>query len=226
MLLAGIATLGVTALLLYGVPQVYRALQVRRWNRIKGKLALTYDDGPDDLTTNMLLDLLGELKAPATFYLVGSRGAGRPEIMARLRASGHELGTHAQTHRNAWKTSPAFDFRDAMAAYASLSPAIAPTSAFRPPFGKVALPTLLAMRLRGRRVDWWSVPINDHLDRFDDAAAVARRILDHGQTVVLMHCNHADPGRRAYMLAVTRELVSQSRSRGMELVTMSELAAG
>jgi peptidoglycan/xylan/chitin deacetylase (PgdA/CDA1 family) len=210
--------------MLYGVPQVYRALQVRQWSRIEGKLALTYDDGPDDETTGALLDLLDELGAVATFYLVGSRGQSRPSVLARLRASSHELGTHSHSHKNAWKTSPLHDYRDAMAAYDSLAGCVEPTSSFRPPFGKTTLPTLLGMLHRGRRVEWWSVPTNDHADPTEDAVTHARRILDGGNTVVLLHSRHTESRRRAYMLDLTRELVQQARVRGMELVTMKQVA--
>ena len=224
-LLASIAVVGVAVAILYGLPQVYRILQVWRWNRIKGKVALTYDDGPDDVTTVALLDLLDELGAVATFYLVGSCGEGHPGVLARLRASRHELGTHAHSHWNAWKTSPVYEYRDAMAAYQSLAAVVEPTSPFRPPFGKVTLPTLLAMLRRGRRVEWWSVATNDHADPVDDAAVIARRILDREKTVVLMHCSHPEPHLRAHTLALTRALVEQARARGIELVTMKQLAA-
>lgn len=221
LVLAGLA--GATGAVLYGVPQVCRAFQVRRWRRIKGRMALTYDDGPDDETTPPLLDLLDELGAAATFYLVGSRGACRPALMERLQASEHELGTHSHSHRNAWKASPWFDYRDAMAAYESLGAYVGPTSPFRPPFGKVTLPTLLGMWRRGRRVEWWSVPTNDHADPVEGAQAHARRIIDRGEAVVLMHCRHTTDLRRSYMLQLTRALVEQCRARGIELVTMKQL---
>lgn len=223
LILAGVT--GLAVVLLYGVPQACRAFQVWRWRHIKGKMALTYDDGPDDDTTPPLLDLLDELGAVATFYLVGSRGACRPGIMERLRASEHELGTHSHSHRNAWKASPLFDYRDAMAAYESLGEYVGPSSPFRPPFGKVTLPTLLGMRCRGRRVEWWSVPTNDHADPVEDASAHARRIIDSGETVVLMHCRHTTDLRRSYMLDLTRALIEQGRARGIELVTMKQLEA-
>jgi peptidoglycan/xylan/chitin deacetylase (PgdA/CDA1 family) len=222
--LATLGIIGVLVTVLYGLPQLYRAFQVRQWRGIKGKLALTYDDGPDDLTTEPLLDLLDELKAAATFYLVGCRGEARPKVLARLRASRHELGTHSHSHRNAWKSSPLHDYRDAMAAYDSLAACVEPTSPFRPPFGKTTLPTLLGMWYRGRRVEWWSVPTNDHADPTEDAAKHACRILDRGETVVLMHCRHTNSLRRTYMLELTRALVKEARARGVELVTMKQIA--
>ena len=126
--------------------------------------------------------------------------------------------------RKEYTAMPLHDYRDAMAAYASLAGCVEPTSSFRPPFGKVALPTLLGMWRRGRRVEWWSVPTNDHADPVEDATTHARRILDRGETVVLLHCRHTTDLRRSYMLELTRALVEQARARGIELVTMKQVA--
>ncbi|MBX3707334.1 MAG: polysaccharide deacetylase family protein [Pseudomonadales bacterium] len=223
------AVLVLTGLLLFMVgtiyllPQAYRLLQVRRWNRQRGLLALTYDDGPDPVTTPALLDLLDELGAPATFYLTGFRAEGCPEVIERLRGSRHELGTHAHFHWHGWRISPLREYRNAMAGYRTLAGVVAPDAPFRPTFGKITLPTLLGMWRRGRRVDWWSIPTNDTDDEFEDPGRLARSILDRGKTVVLMHCHHDEPHRRAFILATTRALVEQARERRIELVTMAGL---
>jgi peptidoglycan/xylan/chitin deacetylase (PgdA/CDA1 family) len=210
---------------LYGLPQAYRLVQVWRWNQLRGLLALTYDDGPDPVTTPALLDLLEELQAPATFYLTGFRAEKNPQVLARLKQSGHELGTHAYSHYHAWKTSPLDEYRDAMAAYQTLEGTVAINGPFRPPFGKISLITLCGMWRRGRRVEWWSIPTNDTNDVFENPERLARSIIDGGKTVALMHCHHDEPHRREFMLAMTRALVQEARSRGIELVTMEALAA-
>lgn len=214
-----------TAGVLYALPQVYRLIQVWRWDRQRGLLALTYDDGPDSVSTPALLDLLDELEAPATFYLTGFRAEKVPLVLERLRQSRHELGTHAYSHYHAWKTSPFDEYRDAMSAYRTLAGTVAPTAPFRPPFGKISLFTLVGMWRHGRRVEWWSIPTNDTNDEFEDPHQLARSVLDGGKTVALMHCHHDEPHRRNFMLAATRALISEARSRGIEIVTMSDLAA-
>jgi peptidoglycan/xylan/chitin deacetylase (PgdA/CDA1 family) len=63
-------------------------------------LALTIDDAPssgrEDPTggTAALLDLLGELKIPATFFCIGERVRAHRGMAARAVAEGHELGNH------------------------------------------------------------------------------------------------------------------------------------
>ena len=56
-------------------------------------VALTFDDGPSEWTAP-ILDLLAEHRAHATFFLIGSLIGGRPEIVERMQAEGHEIANH------------------------------------------------------------------------------------------------------------------------------------
>ncbi|MGA7157444.1 MAG: polysaccharide deacetylase family protein [Acidobacteriaceae bacterium] len=60
--------------------------------------ALTYDDGPNDVATDALLDALARHNARATFFMIGSFVSQRPEIVRRVHAAGHLIGNHTQTH--------------------------------------------------------------------------------------------------------------------------------
>ena len=60
--------------------------------------ALTYDDGPNDVATDALLDLLARHNARATFFMIGRFVRQRPEIVRRVHAAGHLIGNHTDTH--------------------------------------------------------------------------------------------------------------------------------
>jgi peptidoglycan/xylan/chitin deacetylase (PgdA/CDA1 family) len=62
------------------------------------KLALTYDDGPNDPDTLHLLDVLDSHHVKATFFLIGKYVAQRPDIVRRLVEGGHEIGNHTFSH--------------------------------------------------------------------------------------------------------------------------------
>jgi peptidoglycan/xylan/chitin deacetylase (PgdA/CDA1 family) len=61
------------------------------------KLALTFDDGPSAWTP-LVLDLLRENDASATFFLIGERVRERPDDVRRIVSEGHEVGSHTLTH--------------------------------------------------------------------------------------------------------------------------------
>ena len=63
-----------------------------------GRVALSFDDGPDAVLTPWLLDILREAGVKATFCLVGQRVAMHPDIVRRMYAEGHELCNHSWSH--------------------------------------------------------------------------------------------------------------------------------
>ncbi|MCM0676962.1 bifunctional polysaccharide deacetylase/glycosyltransferase family 2 protein [Micromonospora phytophila] len=61
-------------------------------------VALTFDDGPDPRWTPQVLDVLRRHGARATFFVVGARVNEHPELVRRILAEGHEIGSHTFTH--------------------------------------------------------------------------------------------------------------------------------
>ena len=59
-------------------------------------IAFTFDDGPDPVTTPLVLDLLARHGAHATFFVVGSRAAQHPELLRRMLDEGHAIATHVR----------------------------------------------------------------------------------------------------------------------------------
>ncbi|GAP53130.1 glycosyltransferase [Streptomyces azureus] len=60
-------------------------------------VALTFDGGPDPVWTPRLLDLLRRNQARATFFVHGAKAARHPELIRRIRAEGHEIGSNTYT---------------------------------------------------------------------------------------------------------------------------------
>jgi len=60
-------------------------------------IALTFDDGPNP-ATNEVLDELKAHNIKATFFIVGKMASRYPKILARIAAEGHLLANHSATH--------------------------------------------------------------------------------------------------------------------------------
>jgi peptidoglycan/xylan/chitin deacetylase (PgdA/CDA1 family) len=74
--------------------------------RRPNEIALTYDDGPNDIVTERLLDVLAQYDIYATFFLIGNYVRQRPQIARAIAASGHLIGNHTMTHPwLAWQSS-------------------------------------------------------------------------------------------------------------------------
>ncbi|MEU8704278.1 bifunctional polysaccharide deacetylase/glycosyltransferase family 2 protein [Streptomyces sp. NPDC048565] len=62
-----------------------------------GKVALTFNGGPDPVWTPRVLDLLSRHHAHATFFLSGADAAKYPGLVRQIRAEGHEIGSGTYT---------------------------------------------------------------------------------------------------------------------------------
>ena len=83
---------------------VYRAMPssyvIERFGDAPGKVALTFDDGPDPEWTPAILDILRDKNVRASFFVLGSRVADHPDIARRMVGEGHDVGNHTFTHPN------------------------------------------------------------------------------------------------------------------------------
>ncbi|NBE54937.1 bifunctional polysaccharide deacetylase/glycosyltransferase family 2 protein [Streptomyces boluensis] len=71
--------------------------KVRSASMPAGTVALTYDGGPDPKWTPRLLALLKKQDAHATFFLSGAKAAQYPDLVRKIRADGHEIGSNTYT---------------------------------------------------------------------------------------------------------------------------------
>jgi peptidoglycan/xylan/chitin deacetylase (PgdA/CDA1 family) len=61
---------------------------------------LTFDDGPSQRYTPLILDVLRHEHVRATFFVLGSRCAEFPQIVRRIHSDGHEIGNHGYYHES------------------------------------------------------------------------------------------------------------------------------
>ena len=101
-------------------------------------IAITFDDGPRRETTERLLDGLEERDARATFFLIGRQIEGNEDLVERMQAEGHQVGSHTWSHTRLTGVS-ADTLRQEVGRKEEdqedlLSP---PTNWLRPPYGAV-----------------------------------------------------------------------------------------
>lgn len=64
----------------------------------KGKVALTFDDGPHPQYTPQLLDGLAKRNVKATFFITGENAELYPDLVGRMYEEGHLIGNHTYSH--------------------------------------------------------------------------------------------------------------------------------
>ncbi len=184
-------------------------------------VALTFDGGPDPIITPQVLDVLAEFGAHATFFVVGRRAAAYPEVVRRVHAAGHQIGSHTFSH------SHGFHFRCAKAMAADIERGITAIAAvigerptaFRPPVG-LRVPTLRAALTRVAEplvCYTWTERGLDTLRR--PATAIVARLRPHlaPGAILTLHDGGGLGGstNRAPTVAALRELLGILGERGL-----------
>ncbi|MGN0135754.1 polysaccharide deacetylase family protein [Anaerotignum sp.] len=182
----------------------------------KKMVALTYDDGPNPIATNAILDTLEQYGARATFFDLGCLVEKYPDVVKREAALGCEVGSHSYDHKNFSKLTAAEISADLQKTAAAFQKALGKDPAvFRPPYGacdenvkkQISMPIYL-----------WSIDTLDWKSR--NAKAVLDVVKSSGDLdgkVILLH------GIYTSTAEATAVLVPYLQGQGYELVTVSEL---
>ena len=183
-------------------------------------MALTFDDGPTELTM-AYLEVLARFGARATFFLVGAPCAAHPELVSAIATAGHELAGHGYTHRLFPDLSPEV-LREELTRTAALLPrSFGPRPLVRPPQGAVSLSSVYTCNSAGFTTALWSHDSGDWCTTSAEdvcAAFESKQGLEPG-AVVLLH--EGQP----WTLRALPTVLGKLSEAGHDFVTMGELLA-
>lgn len=189
--------------------------------------ALTFDDGPSPDTTPRILDALRREGVRATFFVLGKHAERHPELIERIVREGHELGNHGYDHRILAFAGPAEVHQQLHRTERILKSAGAPPPrVFRAPHGfRSPFVTRTARRL-GYVTCAWSAGVFDTAK--PGAPVIVERslkALEPGAVLLLHDADGWGDDSRAQTADALPAIIDAARHRGLELVTMSEIAA-
>jgi cellulose synthase/poly-beta-1,6-N-acetylglucosamine synthase-like glycosyltransferase/peptidoglycan/xylan/chitin deacetylase (PgdA/CDA1 family)/spore germination protein YaaH len=208
---------------------------IRRGGDTPGKIALTFDDGPNPEWTPKILDILKEKGVHASFFIIGENGTANPRLVQRILAEGHDLGNHTYTHPNLGETPEGVAGIEINATQRLIEALTGrSTRLFRPPYFGDAEPSTaqeiapmeVAERLGyltvGLKVDPddWQQPSPELIVQRVVAAATDPDPEKRGEIVLL----HDGGGDRSHTVAALPKLIDALRALGLEFVSASELA--
>ena len=76
-------------------------LKVKCFSRTFRKgLLLTFDDGPDPVNTQKILEILEKKNVKALFFITGSKAEKSPDLVKIISDKGHSAGNHSYSHSN------------------------------------------------------------------------------------------------------------------------------
>jgi peptidoglycan/xylan/chitin deacetylase (PgdA/CDA1 family) len=184
-------------------------------------LALTLDDGPDSISTPLILAELRRHDAHATFFLIADRASGQAPLVRRIVAEGHELGNHFSRDSPSIRLNPEEFEKDLQYAHRALAPFGRLVWA-RPASGWYTQSMLSAMNRHSYRCALGSVyPFDAAIPSVTWATSYVLRNARPGAIVIL----HDGGGRGRRTARALARVLPELRRRGFRVVSLSELAA-
>lgn len=155
-------------------------------------VALTFDDGPNPLTTPRVERTLAETGTPATFFIIGENGAAHPELVNRDAEIGM-IGDHTWTHPDLLLMPLAAAENEIISTQVELAHLTSdPVNLFRPPYGARSPAIDRIAKSRNLVEVMWTVDSRDwQVDNADRELQIIASELRPG-AIILLHDIHED----------------------------------
>lgn len=183
------------------------------------RVALTFDDGPDERTPRYL-DVLDRYGVAATFFVMGDYTEERPDAIAEYLRRGHQVGLHGYDHHKFTTLSVRALREQLRRTEAAIGPVPQGRLWVRPPYGAIGPLEAAVIVARGHVIGMWSLDSKDYDEApaADIAARCAPDVVQPGD-VILFHEGHD------WTLAALPMVIERLLGAGFELVTMADLVA-
>ena len=201
-------------------------------------LCLTFDDGPDERFTPAILDVLNQLQAPATFFVIGVNAEKFPALIRREYAEGHEIGNHTYTHPNIAATSPLRTELELSTTQRIIENLLGvSTTFFRPPYNADSEPTTpeeIEPIRRAQQYGYatiletidprdWQPGITTDAILGETKAEIDTSIQEHDTAATHVILLHDAGGDRSATVAALPQLIKRYRDLGYRFGTIGDL---
>lgn len=175
-------------------------------------VALTFDDGPSEITP-CVLDILRTESISATFFVLGEAVNSHPDILCRIAAEGHAIGIHGNTHYPFVLQSVSAirrEIQQTKAAIVRACPNAKIVRWVRPPHGFKSLTLAWTLHRFGYGFAAWSVNSRDYQER--DPAQIAARVCTEASAgaVILLHDGPANASTAEALPLLLRGLAEKN----------------
>jgi len=156
------------------------------WNTSNSKVLLTFDDGPNPGTTEIILKKLSDCNIKALFFCVGKNVQKYPELVSQIREAGHTFGNHTFNHKILNKISAEEKDNQISSVNTLLDEKFnIKLKYFRPPHGKFQLSTSALLKKHKLKNVMWSLLTYDYKNDFSIVKFAVEKYLKHNSIIVL-----------------------------------------
>ena len=156
-----------------------------------GEVVLTFDDGPHNQLTPVVLDILAQHCAKATFFMVGQRAMGYSDLVREVARRGHTVATHTWSHANLKQKSASGAATEIELGISGVQKALGGPAApfFRFPY--LSDPQHAIAHLKQRNTAMLSIDVDSYDFRTRSPTVVIRNVMGQlkskGRGIILFH---------------------------------------
>lgn len=195
-----------------------------RGDSTKKQVALTFDDGPTDLSIK-IIEILNKNDVKGTFFWLGKNLHENKGIIKYTKESGHLIANHSWDHLNGWELSKEhlWESQVARSSEAFELNGAKKTKYYRPPYGAITQDQIDFLANMDIQTVLWSITSMDWdktQNTKDDMLQKFKTYLHNG-AVVLLH--DFDFGNADEKLIALEEMIRYGKSVGFKFVTVENI---
>src|SRR6516162_5184253 len=185
------------------------------------EVVLTFDDGPWPVNTPSVLKTLENECTTGIFFPIGKHATYEPELLKKVYAAGHTIGTHTWSHANLNDKKLTDDQRKeeiekGISAVKWALGGVAPSSFFR--FPALQHPPEMVTYLGQRNIAIFSCDVDSFDFKYHDPKKVMALIFKglgkYGKGIILMHDFHKETA------ALLPDILKRLKAEGYKVVAM------
>ena len=203
----------------------YEDIIIKKGNENEKIVALTFDDGPDEVFTPQVLDILKKYDVKATFFLIGEKVPYNKNIVKREKEEGHEIGNHTYTHINAAKTSKEKIENEVIKTQEVIKEVIGeyPTI-FRPPYRALSRDLCEIVKSKDMNIILWSnIDVRDWSNPgVNNIVSTIENKVENGN-IIILHDYNTVRNNKSQTIQALEIVIPKLKEKGYKFVTISEL---
>lgn len=153
------------------------------------RIYLTFDDGPDPVSTKTIVEILAKQKIKASFFVVGSQVEKNPDILKLLDDKGHLICNHSYSHSaSLFKTKTKLQDEILKTQHLIKKTSTRSGNYFRPPHGRIYPGMKKVVKKSGYSMLLWDVFVPDYKPGYP-AKKITSRIFHYTRSgsIILLH---------------------------------------
>jgi len=202
---------------------------VARAARGYGRVARTFDAGPDPKYTPQILDILNRYQVKACFFVVGSKVRAYPGLTRQILQAGHAIGNHGFRHKAIWLLSPRATRREIAESNLAIEELTGQKTMFcRPAWGLFNLFSIWYCRVNGQKVVLWTYMSWDWT-RKATPESICRKVLGRLKdgAIIILHDSDsafgAAKGSPAQMVEALPRILEGIEEKGLRVAPLDEI---